>query len=279
MTGSSPRTTAIRRHASYRLVTGLQERVFLDPARGRFIRVPYQREDRPQTNNLTQADGDWEQLRCCYPLNDKAAEPQAWKVRTHDRLRICKDEGHWLDVECIVDIKTVKAHELPVTTPERALTLRAWSSHVASRPLNRNTFVETIIAWPHTKEADQSVRHMDEAGVLTAEELESILDQRLERRRLSWFPDFGSRHHRTRVINGTVRAAHHQGQCLGRPCWIHWPSDHALRDWPVHYWNTTRSPERVCQHWSSHPDPDDLAWRRLARLPITHHECVCGCCR
>jgi hypothetical protein len=40
---------------------------------------------------------------------------------------------------------------------------------------------------------------------------------------------------------------------------VHNPSDHHLRDWPMHLRETTLV-ERMCQHGVGHPDPDSAAY-------------------
>lgn len=75
---------------------------------------------------------------------------------------------------------------------------------------------------------------------------------------------------------------HEQGECEGH-CAIHNPSDHPLRDRPLH-WRAGRSlMERICPHGVGHPDPDHMA--RVERLKGKDfadaegvHGCD-GCCR
>jgi hypothetical protein len=59
---------------------------------------------------------------------------------------------------------------------------------------------------------------------------------------------------------------HPKTLCEGRPCTIHAPSDHHMRDWPTH-WRSALDPfdyrtimERQCPHDVGHPDPDHMAY-------------------
>lgn len=63
---------------------------------------------------------------------------------------------------------------------------------------------------------------------------------------------------------------HPASECAGRPCVIHNPSDHHMKDWPLNWRqydgliNIKPSHyERICEHGIGHPDPDDL---------LFHHE-------
>lgn len=53
---------------------------------------------------------------------------------------------------------------------------------------------------------------------------------------------------------------HDPAQCEGRPCVIHHPSAHHMRDWPLHWRSDTGVMERTCPHGVGHPDPDHLAY-------------------
>lgn len=48
------------------------------------------------------------------------------------------------------------------------------------------------------------------------------------------------------------------------PCVIHRPSDHHMRDWPLHWRDDRKLMERLCAHGIGHPDPDDIAFKRRA---------------
>ncbi len=63
---------------------------------------------------------------------------------------------------------------------------------------------------------------------------------------------------------------HNRKLCEGRPCSIHHPSDHHMKDWPLNWRGDRRIMERLCRHFNDdgeleytigHPDPDDAAFR------------------
>ena len=73
-------------------------------------------------------------------------------------------------------------------------------------------------------------------------------------------------------------ATHHPSRCAGRPCVVHNPSDHHMRDWPTVYRAEKGSTERTCPHGVGHPDPDDAAYQAsIGRGWTTNHGCD-GCC-
>lgn len=59
----------------------------------------------------------------------------------------------------------------------------------------------------------------------------------------------------------TLTNVHSRKECDGRPCIIHNPSDHHMRDWPL-IWREDRGiMERICPHGIGHIDPDCLAYQ------------------
>lgn len=68
--------------------------------------------------------------------------------------------------------------------------------------------------------------------------------------------------------------------CEGRPCVIHHPSAHHLREWRL-VWRDDKgvvTAERLCRHGVGHPDPDDLAYHlSVGRGWLSVHGCD-GCC-
>jgi hypothetical protein len=53
---------------------------------------------------------------------------------------------------------------------------------------------------------------------------------------------------------------HPMDNCVGRPCVVHNPSDHHMRSWPLHWRNDRGIFERICEHGTGHPDPDQFAF-------------------
>jgi len=79
-----------------------------------------------------------------------------------------------------------------------------------------------------------------------------------------------------------LEGVHPFEKCQGRACCLHAPSDHKMRDWPLHWRNDRALMERICPHGVGHPDPDDLAYGEMV-MPGTAwsrgiHGCD-GCCR
>ena len=71
---------------------------------------------------------------------------------------------------------------------------------------------------------------------------------------------------------------HGPDECSGPFCVIHNPSDHPLRDAPVHWRSDKGVMERICPHGIGHTDPDDAAHRaRVGRESSGTHGCD-GCC-
>lgn len=68
---------------------------------------------------------------------------------------------------------------------------------------------------------------------------------------------------------------HDRVNCVGSPCSIHAPSDHALRHASLRWRPDRRIMERICHHGVGHPDPDDLRVRSSWAEKV--HGC-CGCC-
>ena len=67
---------------------------------------------------------------------------------------------------------------------------------------------------------------------------------------------------------------HSIAQCTGKPCCVHNPSDHHMRDWPQNYRIDNGVTERICSHGVGHPDPDQT-WPKDD--PHWIHGCD-GCC-
>jgi hypothetical protein len=80
-----------------------------------------------------------------------------------------------------------------------------------------------------------------------------------------------------------LAGVHPRGECIGKHCVIHNPSDHHMSHLPLHWRDDRGIFERICQHGIGHPDPDQReAWKEL--LPPLDaaaqqiHACD-GCCR
>src|SRR3954470_22438672 len=76
-----------------------------------------------------------------------------------------------------------------------------------------------------------------------------------------------------------VIRTHVRDQCQGRPCVIHAPTDHSMREMPL-IWRWDRGIfERKCPHGIGHPDPDQEAyWREQGGQARVDSEMVHGCC-
>jgi hypothetical protein len=81
---------------------------------------------------------------------------------------------------------------------------------------------------------------------------------------------------------GTLRV-HRPEDCLGPNCVVHNPSDHPLKDAPLNWRGDRSLMERICEHGTGHPDPDDIAFKRLAygdeRADAEANHGCDGCCQ
>lgn len=76
----------------------------------------------------------------------------------------------------------------------------------------------------------------------------------------------------------TEANVHPAEKCAGRPCVLHNPSNHPLKDAPLNWRGDTRVMERMCPHGIGHPDPDDVAYQASrGRSWVGVHGCD-GCC-
>ena len=89
----------------------------------------------------------------------------------------------------------------------------------------------------------------------------------------------------TRIEDIDLVDVHPMDNCAGEPCVIHNPTDHHMREWPLHWRNDRVLFERICPHGVGHPDPDQFAfWDRMAAKGYAMYEAMgvhgCdGCCR
>lgn len=87
---------------------------------------------------------------------------------------------------------------------------------------------------------------------------------------------------RFEAIGGEVWVGvHSPDRCGGETCVMHNPSQHAMREWPMHL-RETGLVERICEHGVGHPDPDSAAFFDNhgplgSRGSWTIHGCD-GCC-
>jgi hypothetical protein len=83
------------------------------------------------------------------------------------------------------------------------------------------------------------------------------------------------------TATGQVVYYHKPELCEGQFCPMHNPSEHHMREWPMHARGDLVLPmiDRVCPHDALHPDPDSLAWalRQKADFKWYHGACD-GCC-
>jgi hypothetical protein len=68
------------------------------------------------------------------------------------------------------------------------------------------------------------------------------------------------------LADGSTMQTHGPGRCLGPHCCIHNPSDHPLRNAPLHWLASARLMLRRCEHEALHPDPDSLSYNTFMAL-------------
>jgi hypothetical protein len=73
----------------------------------------------------------------------------------------------------------------------------------------------------------------------------------------------------------TLLRTHGPSKCEGRPCCIHHPSPHRMREWELNIRFDRGIAERICPHGVGHPDPDDATYRRT--LPGEYDDGIHGC--
>ncbi len=71
---------------------------------------------------------------------------------------------------------------------------------------------------------------------------------------------------------------HPMDNCAGRECVIHNPSDHHMRHMRLHWRDDRGIFERICEHGTGHPDPDQFKfWDSIGQSYQSVHGCD-GCC-
>ncbi|MER5754399.1 hypothetical protein [Streptomyces sp. NPDC002088] len=85
------------------------------------------------------------------------------------------------------------------------------------------------------------------------------------------------------LVGGQKILAHPRKDCIGRHCAVHNPSEHHMSEWRQNFRSDRALTERVCMHGVGHPDPDDLAYKRLMQgadySPYEGLHGCDGCCR
>ena len=78
---------------------------------------------------------------------------------------------------------------------------------------------------------------------------------------------------------------HDPGDCEGRGCWVHHPSEHPLSGAPVYWDAAARRAYRLCEHEVLHRDLDDYRFQtrgstKWAGMPAwcCDGEDACRCC-
>lgn len=76
-----------------------------------------------------------------------------------------------------------------------------------------------------------------------------------------------------------LKNVHPPEKCAGRPCVIHNPSNHHMREWKLNWRSDKGLMERICpEHGIGHPDPDDADWHiSEGRGWQAIHGCCGGC--
>lgn len=76
-----------------------------------------------------------------------------------------------------------------------------------------------------------------------------------------------------------LHRVHHHDACSHRSsCVIHNPSDHSMREFPLHWRGDRGIFERICPHGTGHPDPDQSEfWKETDQEWQEIHGCD-GCC-
>lgn len=75
-----------------------------------------------------------------------------------------------------------------------------------------------------------------------------------------------------------VLKVHRSDECvLPDHCVVHHPSEHQMREFPLHWRHDQGIFERICPHGTGHDDPDDFAFRLENGHHVGGHGCD-GCC-
>lgn len=76
-------------------------------------------------------------------------------------------------------------------------------------------------------------------------------------------------------VTGTeqIMQVHNVEDCKGKYCCIHNPSDHHMKDWPLHWREDRRFFERIDPEGVGHPDPDEVEYNKSKGVDISIHGC------
>lgn len=91
---------------------------------------------------------------------------------------------------------------------------------------------------------------------------------------LSWVRPDGQ------VVSRKLGGVHFTEDCETEHCVLHNPSEHSMRDFPLHWRDDRQIFERICEHGVGHPDPDQEDFWTLKFGPGNTqgiHGCD-GCC-
>lgn len=75
-----------------------------------------------------------------------------------------------------------------------------------------------------------------------------------------------------------LKNIHSPAKCFGRPCTIHNPTAHHMRDWHLHWRDDRKIFERICEHGVGHPDLDQREYLASRNDNFTHGCCWEACC-
>ena len=76
-------------------------------------------------------------------------------------------------------------------------------------------------------------------------------------------------------ISGTGQKlkVHSKKECKGKNCAIHNPSNHHMKEWPLHWREDRGFFERIDSKGCGHPDPDEIEYHAKHGRDISIHGC------
>lgn len=72
---------------------------------------------------------------------------------------------------------------------------------------------------------------------------------------------------------GQKLLVHDKSKCENEYCCIHNPSNHHMKDWPLHWREDRGFFERIDPEGVGHPDPDDIEYHKKNGINISVHGC------